>query len=115
MSFLFNRGQGAGFDNLNVPDYHAEYFNSVEHTLVDVRTTGEFMNGHVPGAINIPLHEMVARTEEIPTDKPVVVICATGNRSRTGANHLVKSGYENVYNLAGGTMTWMMNGLPLER
>ncbi|PJF39542.1 MAG: transferase, partial [Phototrophicales bacterium] len=77
-------------------------------------TPSEFKNGHVPGAINIPLDQLQARIDEIPTDKPIVVICASGNRSQTGAKRLANAGYDRVYNLKGGTMSWMMAGLPIE-
>jgi rhodanese-related sulfurtransferase len=114
MSFLFNRNQGS-FENIDVQGYHNDYVQAeTEHVLVDVRTVGEFMGGHLPNAINIPLHQVTARLDEIPTDKPVILVCATGNRSGTAARQLVQAGYTDVYNLRGGTMAWMMNGLPLE-
>ncbi|MBZ0300325.1 MAG: rhodanese-like domain-containing protein [Anaerolineae bacterium] len=111
--FLFNRN--TGFENLDVPTYHSDYQTpAAPHVLVDVRTPGEYQSGHLPGAVNIPLNELDRRLSEIPKGQPVVVVCATGNRSQTGSSILVRGGCTEVYNLRGGTMAWMMRGLPLE-
>lgn len=112
---LFNRSNAQSYEQLDIVNYRSQFFGgNTDHVLVDVRTTGEFRGGHVPGAINIPLDQISARMSEIPSGKPVVVICASGNRSKTGAKRLSDAGYDRVYNLKGGTMSWMMAGLPLE-
>lgn len=112
--FLFNRN--TGYDNIDIQGYENDYATgNIDHVLVDVRTQGEYLQGHLPNAINIPLHELGQRVSEIPQGKAVVVVCATGNRSRTGASKLVEAGFENVYNLKGGTMTWMMSGKQIVR
>ena len=59
-------------------------------TIVDVRSPGEFMAGNVNGSINIPLHELRERTNEIPRNKPIVVHCAAGFRSAAGSS-IIKS------------------------
>jgi phage shock protein E len=102
------------YNNLTFMDYRNQYFSSAPHTLVDVRTIWEYHQGHVPGAVNIPLHELNERMQEIPQDKPVIVICASGNRSQDGSMIVAGAGHPQVYNLQGGTMIWMMNGLQLE-
>ncbi len=51
-------------------------------TIVDVRTPGEFAGGHVPGSINIPLHQVPDRLADFKTmQQPIVLCCASGNRS----------------------------------
>lgn len=51
-------------------------------TIIDVRTPGEFMGGHVAGSINIPLQELQARLDEVKTlPQPILLCCASGNRS----------------------------------
>lgn len=102
------------YQNLSFVDYRDQFYETNEHLLLDVRTEMEFMRGHVPNAVNIPLHQLHSRLDEIDHTKPIVVICATGSRSMGGASALVSTGYKQVYNLQGGTMVWMMNGLPLE-
>lgn len=113
MGFLFNR-QPANYQNLDVKQYR-ELYADTAHVLVDVRTQSEFAGGHLPNAINIPLDQLQSRVNELPSDKPVVVVCATGNRSRTGSSIVARSGRGPVYNLQGGTMAWMMHGHPLVR
>lgn len=102
------------YQNMTFVEYRDHYHGQAAHILVDVRTAGEFRQGHVPGAINIPLDQLAKRSDEIAKGHPVVVICASGNRSKRGATILQKAGHDTVYNLQGGTMVWMMNGLPLE-
>jgi len=112
--FLFKRDNDS-YGHLDTATYNNDYHSiKADHVLVDVRTTEEFNSGHLPNAINIPLHQLQGRVSEVPTGKPVVVVCATGNRSQTGSSILVRSGFTEVYNLKGGTMSWMMQGLPLE-
>lgn len=102
------------YQHLSFVDYRNTFFENQDHSLVDVRTTMEYAQGHVPGAINIPLNELATRFNDVARDKPIVVICASGNRSMSGSEILASAGFNDVYNLQGGTMVWMMNGLPLE-
>lgn len=69
-------------------------------TLVDVRTPGEFAEGHVDGAINVPVQDLEQRMAELgPKDKPIVVYCRSGVRSRSAARTLTNAGYVAVHNL----------------
>lgn len=64
-------------------------------TVVDVRTPGEFKSAHAPGSVNIPLQELSSRINEIKSMKsPVILCCASGNRSRQAENFLSKQGIE---------------------
>lgn len=104
------------YENMEQMEYFDGYYNgNADHQLVDVRTPAEYAGGHVPGAISIPLNELNDRVDEIATDKPVVIICQSGGRSAKAAQALGKAGYENLYNLKGGTGTWMMAGRDIER
>ena len=69
--------------------------------IVDVRERMEFENGHVKGAVNIPLSELRERVSEIPKDKPVYLHCRTGQRSYNAALALQNLGYDNVINITG--------------
>lgn len=109
--FLFNR---PSYPKLTIAEYRENHENET-HVLIDVRTKQEFKGGHLPNAINIPMDEINARVDEIPKDKTVVLVCASGNRSGMVAGALTKAGYTNIYNLEGGTMTWMRHGLPIKR
>lgn len=116
--FGFNRkndvNSAAKYTNLTINEYKDQFFDGKDHALVDVRTPQEFQRGHVPGAINVPLDDLPQAASKIPQGKPVVVICASGNRSRAGSSHIVDAGYKDVYNIKGGTMAWMMQRLPIE-
>ncbi|MFW5693984.1 MAG: rhodanese-like domain-containing protein [Alkalispirochaeta sp.] len=70
--------------------------------VVDVRTPAEFAAGHVEGAINIPLDEIVDRTHELGEDgNPVILYCNTGNRSGQALVRLHRSGRTNLTNGGG--------------
>ena len=69
--------------------------------IVDVRERMEFENGHIKGAINIPLSELRERANEIPKDKTVYLHCRTGQRSYNAALALQHLGYDNVVNITG--------------
>jgi sulfur dioxygenase len=82
--------------------------------VLDVRGTAEFDGelGHLEGAQLIPLDELRARAAEVPTDKPVVVVCQTGKRSGLGSLILAKLGITRTANIAGGMVRWRELGLP---
>lgn len=80
-----------------------------DHLLIDVRTTEEFAEGTIPGAINIPSHLIPLRLTEIPKDKPVIVFCQSGSRSGLVKQFLGREGYTNCVN--GGAMAVVMNEL----
>lgn len=79
---------------------------STEFQLVDVREPSEFRGGHVQGFQNIPLGQLKQQVEKLERDKPVVVMCHSGMRSSQAARVLVKQGFSDVRNLAGGMSAW---------
>lgn len=79
-----------------------EIINNPKTTIVDVRSEMEYMGGHVEGSINIPLNEVPERVEEFKNmSKPLVLCCASGNRSGQATMFLKQSGVEEVYNGGG--------------
>ena len=82
--------------------------------VVDVREPGEYAGGHVPGATLVPMGQLPSRLPEIPKDKPIYVICASGNRSLSMTSLLVRAGHE-AYSVAGGTEAWARAGHPIAR
>lgn len=83
-------------------------------SVVDVREPAEFREGHVPGATNIPMGQLTARLGEIDPNRPVHVVCASGNRSSAMADVLTANGFD-AMNVAGGTRAWIRSGLPIEK
>lgn len=82
--------------------------------VIDVRSSAEWAEGHLPGAHHIMLGTLPTRLADIPDDKPVVVQCQTGARSAIGASLLQANGVDYVINLDGGMRDWMAAGLPVE-
>jgi rhodanese-related sulfurtransferase len=82
------------------------------HTVLDVREPAERDAGFIAGSIHIPIAQVVARHEEIPSDKPVLVYCRVGNRSARVQQFLVQRGRE-VENLEGGLVAWAEAGQPI--
>ena len=89
--------------------------NGSRPVVVDVREHWEYQQGHVPGALLIPLGQLSMRLSELDLEKPVAVICATGNRSQSASALLGQKGFKTIYNVLGGTTQWARSGLELER
>lgn len=81
--------------------------------LVDVRMPDEYAAVRVPGAVLIPLPELRARADEVPSDRRVYVICATGARSAAAVEALNNAGWDTV-NVVGGTKAWAGEGRPVD-
>jgi rhodanese-related sulfurtransferase len=103
----------AGLPEL-APAWVAEHRNAL--TLLDVRSSEEFNgpDGRVPGSLLIPLPELEQRLDEIPSGRPVVVLCHAGSRSALATQQLQKAGVAQVANLRGGLHRWSDEGFPLE-
>ena len=85
--------------------------------MLDVRTPREFAEGHLEGAMLIPVQVLQARLGELAghKDEPVFVYCKTGNRSTVAAKLLVDAGHTEVVNLRRGIREWQSAGLPVVR
>ncbi|MEJ2614821.1 MAG: MBL fold metallo-hydrolase [Ignavibacteriaceae bacterium] len=106
------------FKNISSPELKEMIETNPNLYLMDVREPFELMAfGAVPGVNNLPTSQLYSRFEEIPNDKniPVVVICQSGNRSSEVSHFLNSKGYQNIYNLTGGTSGWIMSGFEVER
>lgn len=77
--------------------------------VIDVREYHEYVEAHVPGAVLIPLGDLPDRVDELPTDRSVLVICASGGRSRRAAEFLRRQGVDAI-NVIGGTIAWVEAG-----
>jgi rhodanese-related sulfurtransferase len=81
--------------------------------LVDVREDEEWVAGHAPAAVHLPMMDLPARIDEIPADGDVVVVCRSGSRSAQVVAYLVHNGWTNVRNLSDGMVGWAMSGRPM--
>ena len=81
--------------------------------VIDVRETDEYIHGHVPGAINVPLSQLVGREDEFALGGMVYLICQAGGRSMRACEHLsnIDQLAETIFvNVAGGTGGWIIEG-----
>lgn len=83
--------------------------------LVDVREQHEFVAVRAPGAALVPTSSFLQRIAELPPDRPLLIICHSGNRSAAVTGYLVRAGRTDVANVAGGMDAWERAGLPVRR
>lgn len=92
-----------------------ELLRKGEITILDVRGSAEYKEGHVPGAVHIPLGYLEDRLDEVPDDKPLVIHCLSGFRSSIAASILDAHGHAPIANLGGGYQAWAAAGGSIER
>jgi rhodanese-related sulfurtransferase len=125
--FAFSMGAAGG--TIAVVDYReaayrevtpaeaAALIRAVDPLILDVRTPGEVARGRIPGSVLLPLQQLQARWEELSAhaQRPVLIYCATGNRSTVAAKILIDRGFQRVYNLRPGISGWEREQMPVER
>ncbi|MFI5571925.1 rhodanese-like domain-containing protein [Streptomyces sp. NPDC051740] len=97
-----------------VPEIDQERFaeaHAAGALVVDVRNSGEYRAGHVPGARSAPLPNLPLALAELPKDRPVHVICQSGGRSAQATSLLRGLGYD-AHSVSGGTAAWIDAGHP---
>ncbi len=90
--------------------------NNEESLILDVREAHEFIKGHIDGAINIPLGKINERLNQIEEykNKPIIVVCQNGARSIPACKNLFKEGYQQLFSITGGMISWEENKLPVK-
>jgi len=81
--------------------------------MLDVRTPEEYAEGHIKGAVLIPVQVLAERLAEVPKDKQVYVYCHSGKRSARASKLLAKHGFTNIENVMGGIVAWKKAGYPI--
>jgi phage shock protein E len=91
--------------------------NTSNFLIVDVRTPPEFLKGHVPDAINIPLSKIIYNPATLMSSKgkSIVLYCRSGYRAAKAAEVLHKDGHRNLYHLEGDMQGWLRAGLSVEK
>ena len=84
--------------------------------VVDVRSADEFAQGHIPGAVNIPLLDLPDNQDLLPSDldRPVLTVCARGNISLPGVLYINSLGYRDAHRITGGLTAWVEKGYQVE-
>ena len=107
----------AGIERATVPELHQRWTregSSVQ--IVDVRERTEWDEGHIPGSLHVPYHDLHALPAGLDRSRPVAAICASGQRSAVAASLLQRAGAEHVVHVVdGGVGTWAAAGWPMER
>ena len=81
--------------------------------LLDVREDYEFRAVRVPGSALLPMSTLTERYQELPKDRPLLVMCAAGRRSMVVTEFLARNGFGEVVNVSGGIDAWRRAGLPI--
>jgi glyoxylase-like metal-dependent hydrolase (beta-lactamase superfamily II)/rhodanese-related sulfurtransferase len=81
---------------------------------LDVRSPAEYAAGHVAGSLNVPLNHLAERVGQLPPDQPLIVYCAGGYRSSIGASLLLRHGFTDVSEIAGGMAAWESSKLKVD-
>lgn len=106
--------QGAVAKDVKVAEFQA-LMAQEGALLLDVRSDGEWAEGHLEGAAYIPFQspDFAQQLAALPKDRPVLVYCASGGRSAKAMQELNKAGHPEVYNLLGGIRAWQSAGNPV--
>ena len=89
-------------NSTNVEANNIENLLKNKEFLLDVREEYEYQDGHIKGAINLPLREILEKKDILPKDKDIYVYCRSGHRSADAVNFLKSLGFEKVHNVDGG-------------
>ncbi len=103
------------FENISVAQLKAQIEAGESPMLIDVRSAEEFASGHIAGARLLPLGTIPARHGELPQNRPMIITCRSGARSRMACEQLHKLGYTELQNLSGGLLAWQKAGFATVR
>lgn len=94
-----------------------QMINRQDALLLDVRESAEFKGARVAGSRHIALKELPGKLGELEKfkNKPILLLCQTGNRSAQAAGTMKKAGFTQVATLSGGLMAWQQAGMPVEK
>jgi rhodanese-related sulfurtransferase len=114
LALLGCSGGAAGANEVSPEQVLAAQHSAQPPIVLDVRTPDEFASGHVPGALNIHVDALAARTGELDPQREVVVYCERGPRAERAADVLTAAGFTDVKLLDGHMSAWRDAGLPTE-
>jgi len=113
MSFL-NKLFGPPVPSIDAATLQAKLNEKPKPFVLDVREPSEYSVGHIAGSTLLPLHQLHSRIGELPKDREIVCVCASGSRSSSAARKLASNGYT-VLNLSGGMGQWQRAKLPVKK
>jgi len=105
-------GNDAEYGDVSVEEAKTLIDSKPDLVILDVRTEAEFDDGHIEGAINIPVDDLSGRLSELNKSDELLVYCRTGNRSTTAVGILEENDYAKIYHMDGGITAWTREGYP---
>ena len=99
--------------NIEIEELDTQIWSDEAPLILDVRTSEEWQKSRLPGSINIPLAELEERLHELPHDRDIVIVCASGFRSAIAVGILERGSFKSVSNLSGGLAAWLEAGKKL--
>ena len=105
---------GSPLPSLDALELSEKLKNAKRPLVIDVRQPEEYSAGHIAGSKLIPLGELGKRVSELPKDKEIICVCASGSRSRSATKLLVNAGY-NAFDMQGGMFMWQRAKLPIKK
>jgi len=105
--------RGGGYGDVTVQDARSLTEDKPDLVILDVRTASEFEDGHIEGAVNIPVQELSARLDELSREDELLVYCRTGNRSAQAVDILQDVGFTKIYHMNAGITGWIEAGYPI--
>ncbi len=108
-----------------VPEITPKALHSLDkknYIIIDVRTPKEYLSGHVPGAINLPLSDIQQSEKQntpgslkLDNSKTLILYCRSGYRAGKAAKALKNMNFENLQHLKGDMLGWQKAGLPIDK
>ena len=116
IAWTFFQGSSRGVRKLS-PSDATRLINHEDAVIIDLRSDGEFRQGHIVNALNIPESQLSDRLGKLNKyrARPIITACRTGQISVKASGKLVADGFEKVYTLNGGILAWEGASLPLTR
>ncbi|MDQ6964849.1 MAG: rhodanese-like domain-containing protein [Mariprofundales bacterium] len=107
-----------GYESVSVQHAHEHWQQGEQATIpfvmLDVRTQQEYDQGHIKGAVLIPVQSLSERIDEVPKDRQLYLYCRSGVRSARASRLLAQQGFTSVENVIGGIEAWRDAGYPVE-
>lgn len=105
---------GKPIPSLSAVELSEKLKNGKRPVVLDVRQRDEYRSGHIAGAKLVPLNELSRRMKELPQDREIVCVCASGNRSSSATRMLTGAGYRAI-NMKGGMAAWRRASLAVKK
>ncbi|HET9909770.1 MAG TPA: rhodanese-like domain-containing protein [Anaerolineales bacterium] len=111
---LFELLFGKPVSTISAVELNDRLKNGKRPVVLDVRQPDEYRSGHIAGAKLIPLNRLGSRLKELPQNREIVCVCASGNRSGSATRMLVQAGL-NAVNMKGGMLSWRRASFPVKK